>query len=434
MPWTRRQFVASVGALVAREAVAAQRDDGSGTPRVTALDTFAIAPTGDGPRLVGELLIQTAPGAPVEIGEVRLTRAGSGAVVRRLAGADLQARLGELRTGAALATASIPANAAAVVFLWEAIDAGEVIAAVEVDVVATEMATVRRRSTLGVPVTATAAAVRLGRPLAGGDPWVALYDPAMPRGHRRASFEIDGRLVVPARFAIDFVRLDDGGSPGPADDFGRWSGFGHDVLAVAGGTVAAARDAFPDVLTRTRPATWTDDDVAGNYVILEVAPRTFACYEHLQRGSVRVKAGDAGASRRRHRPARPLGGELERPASALPRRRCGVAAGGAGTALHALAVPGRGPLPRRGVGARRPSVAGARRRREPDRRRLAAGRQLGRAVWSGRLTPPQRYDVEHRGGLVTMGRWTGRAVVMIVLGLWSVSAPAAAPTGRRRAW
>ncbi len=293
MPWTRRQFVASVGALVARETVTAQRDDGSGTPRVTALDTFAIAPTGDGPRLVGELLIQPAPGAPVEIGEVRLTRAGSGAVVRRLTGADLQTRLGEVRTGAALATASIPANAAAVVFLWEAIDAGEVIAGVEVDVVTTEMATVRRRSTLGVPVTAAAsAAVRLGRPLAGGDPWVALYDPAMPRGHRRASFEIDGRLVVPARFAIDFVRLDNDGSPGPADDFGRWSGFGHDVLAVAGGTVAAARDAFLDVLTRTRPATWTDDDVAGNYVILEVAPRTFACYEHLQRGSVRVKAGD----------------------------------------------------------------------------------------------------------------------------------------------
>ena len=291
LPWTRRRFVVSLGVLATREGIAAQRDDGRTAPRMTALDTFTVAPTSDGLRLVGELLIQAAPAAAIEVAELRLARADGG-VARRLGGADLLSRLGEVRTGAALSTAAIGANRAAVVFLWEALGDGETIAGVEVDVVTTETAAVRGRSTLAVPVGGAPEAVRLGRPLAGGDPWVALYDPAMPRGHRRASFDIDGRLVVPARFAIDFVRLDDGGSPGPADDFGRWLGFGHEVLAVAGGTVSAARDTYPDVLTRTRPATWTDDDVAGNYVILEVASRTFACYEHLQQGSVRVKVGD----------------------------------------------------------------------------------------------------------------------------------------------
>jgi hypothetical protein len=75
--------------------------------------------------------------------------------------------------------------------------------------------------------------VVLGPPLRGG-PWVALYDPWMARGHRRAIYTIGGRARIPARFAIDWIRLDHEGSPARGDKsrVASWYGYGAEVLAV----------------------------------------------------------------------------------------------------------------------------------------------------------------------------------------------------------
>jgi len=90
-----------------------------------------------------------------------------------------------------------------------------------------------------------------------------------------------------AAYALDLVEVD---ADGRAHDGGGkrlqdWYGFGADVLAVADGVVVRAVDSFPDnrvMGTATNP----------NTVIVEHAEAEFSEYVHLQRGSLRVRAGD----------------------------------------------------------------------------------------------------------------------------------------------
>jgi hypothetical protein len=90
------------------------------------------------------------------------------------------------------------------------------------------------------------APVALSAPLRGG-PWVALYDPSMKFGHRTSLYTVDGRARIPARFAIDWVRLEHDATHARGDDAAaaNWYGYGADVLAVADGVVAQAQDDLP---------------------------------------------------------------------------------------------------------------------------------------------------------------------------------------------
>jgi hypothetical protein len=136
--------------------------------------------------------------------------------------------------------------------------------------------------------------VVLSAPLRGG-PWVALYDPSMPRGHRRAIYTIDGRARIPARFAIDWIRLDHDASPARGDKsrVTNWHGYGAEVLAVADAIVADARDDLPgDETIGASQGVIPLENASGNYVALDLGQGRHAFYEHLKHGSIRVKAGD----------------------------------------------------------------------------------------------------------------------------------------------
>jgi murein DD-endopeptidase MepM/ murein hydrolase activator NlpD len=132
----------------------------------------------------------------------------------------------------------------------------------------------------------------LGPPLRGGM-WAALYNPAMERGHRRVFYAVDGHARLPGRFAMDFFGVDAAGNihrnagERPADYFG----YGADVLAVADGTVVAARDDFdePATLTTARPPV-TIGDATGAYVAIDIGGNRYAFYEHLRPG-LAVKVG-----------------------------------------------------------------------------------------------------------------------------------------------
>lgn len=117
------------------------------------------------------------------------------------------------------------------------------------------------------------AAVVLDPPLRGG-PWVAVYDPSMAGGHRRALFTINGQARIPARYAIDWIKVGD-------------SGYGADVLAVADGVVVDTVDGLAEPTTPI-----TLDNAGGNYVTLDLGGGRFAFYEHLKPGSIRVKRGE----------------------------------------------------------------------------------------------------------------------------------------------
>lgn len=132
----------------------------------------------------------------------------------------------------------------------------------------------------------------LGPPLRGG-PWVAVYDPAMSRGHRRMLFAVNGHADIPARFAIDWFKIDRRGklAHGNEGKTANWYAYGADVLAVADATVVATRGDMPESAT----VSFTHhplQDGSGNFVVLDLGSGRYAFYEHLKPGSLRVRVGD----------------------------------------------------------------------------------------------------------------------------------------------
>src|SRR5262249_12657343 len=114
--------------------------------------------------------------------------------------------------------------------------------------------------------------------------------------HRTAIYAVNGRARIPARFAIDWVRLENDGTHARGDksQIANWHGYGAEALAVAGGALVGAEDDIAEdpCLSCGPPAPLHLENVSGNFVCLDLGGGRYAFYEHLKRGSVRVKAGD----------------------------------------------------------------------------------------------------------------------------------------------
>lgn len=161
-----------------------------------------------------------------------------------------------------------------------------------------EMGLVRSTGVEPVSVQGSVVEVRkarplvLGPPLSGG-PWAALYDPSMNGGHRKAIYTLDGHARIPARFAVDWIRLESDGTKARGDDslIANFHGYGAEVLAVANATVFAAMDDIPEAPTRGGEPPPLEN-ASGNFITLDLGKGRYAFYEHLKHGSLRVKAGD----------------------------------------------------------------------------------------------------------------------------------------------
>jgi hypothetical protein len=125
----------------------------------------------------------------------------------------------------------------------------------------------------------------LQAPLRGG-PWAAVYDPSLQNGHRRAFFAIDGKARIPARFAVDWIKLGPDGrfTHDDASVVSNSYSYGEDVLAVADGHVVAMENNLPEPTPNI-----SVENEAGNYVALDLGGGQIAIYEHLKPGSIRVK-------------------------------------------------------------------------------------------------------------------------------------------------
>ncbi len=134
----------------------------------------------------------------------------------------------------------------------------------------------------------------LGPPLRQGN-WVAIYDPAWPRGHRRVVYAPDGTGRIPGRFAIDFIQLNSLGqyATGDENNIKNWLGYAAPVIAVADGVVVAAKDSFPESATLSAHPVHPSDKATGNYIALDLGNGHIVFYEHLKPGSIRVKVGQA---------------------------------------------------------------------------------------------------------------------------------------------
>jgi murein DD-endopeptidase MepM/ murein hydrolase activator NlpD len=137
----------------------------------------------------------------------------------------------------------------------------------------------------------------LGRPLAGSD-WTADNGPNLHSHHRKGVFVAGGLAQNARRYAIDWKIYRDGEiHGGDARDVRAYYSYGRDVVAVADGAVVGARNDMPDNIPRTKdgftPAVpLTMDNLAGNFIVIDLGNGQYAQYAHLQPGSVRVKAGD----------------------------------------------------------------------------------------------------------------------------------------------
>jgi len=134
----------------------------------------------------------------------------------------------------------------------------------------------------------------ISAPLSGAG-WVNVNgccnDPTSP--HRETLLASDGDWVTPELFAIDWIREVDGRFySGDGTRNTDWVGFGEPIHAVAGGTVVLTRDGLPDIPPMTKnPGLRTPEDYAGNNVIVAIGHGRYAVFDHLVRGSVRVRRG-----------------------------------------------------------------------------------------------------------------------------------------------
>jgi murein DD-endopeptidase MepM/ murein hydrolase activator NlpD len=68
--------------------------------------------------------------------------------------------------------------------------------------------------------------------------------------------------------------------------------FGVPLYAVADGTVVEVVDGLPDIAPHGQNLELrTPEDFAGNRVLLKLGPGRYACYAHIEQGSVRVHRG-----------------------------------------------------------------------------------------------------------------------------------------------
>ena len=141
--------------------------------------------------------------------------------------------------------------------------------------------------------------VVIGLPFAG-DGWTAFEflsgseDAAAPSHHRSSIAGIGDRIVIPQRFAVDWMRVDAGGKlvNGDATQPANWTAYGAPLLAVADSTVVEAVDRYPDSPIPYDESARALEKLAGNRVILQIGDGLFALYAHLKPGSVAVQIGD----------------------------------------------------------------------------------------------------------------------------------------------
>ena len=112
--------------------------------------------------------------------------------------------------------------------------------------------------------------------------------------HRRGLLVVHGDQVVPQRFAIDWMRLDEQHRAWVGDPhvLSSYLSYGQPLIAVAAGRVVEAGDGFPNQPPPDNPTPPPFPDLPGNHVTLRVGPGLYALYAHMKPGSVRVHVGE----------------------------------------------------------------------------------------------------------------------------------------------
>jgi hypothetical protein len=136
----------------------------------------------------------------------------------------------------------------------------------------------------------------LGPPVGGGGDWYASEGCCDPVTHHRGGLiSINGQMLVPQRFAIDWYRLDSSHRAwvGDPSQLGSYLAYRQPAIAAAAGTVVQTQDGLPNNPDIPKPpAIPPIENTVGNHVVLRVAPGVYLLYGHFDPGSLRVHVGE----------------------------------------------------------------------------------------------------------------------------------------------
>jgi murein DD-endopeptidase MepM/ murein hydrolase activator NlpD len=257
--------------------------DGQNSLEARVIRSPAIVRVDGEPHLVYELHVTNSGSAAVTLTQVDVLRGP--VALHSYGGTELLKSLAAAGTGAnAAEPQQLDAGGRAIFYAWLAVAPGEMPARIRHRIAYRTDDGASRSLDAGDLGVVPDASVELESPLRGG-PWVAIYDPDLRNGHRRRVSTLDGEAHIPARFAIDWIKLGSDGRSlrdGASGNASSYS-YGEDVLAVADAVVAGIEDRLPEPTPNISIA-----NEAGNYIALDLGGNRFAFYEHLKPGSVRV--------------------------------------------------------------------------------------------------------------------------------------------------
>jgi len=244
--------------------------------------------------LAYELLLTNTTPIDADVTTVQVRDARTHQVLLTLTGPTLTANMDRLLAGI-VSSPSTTIGGSSVGIVWLDVHVGSrarVPRALEHRVVATLAGTESDAIVARIPINRRAAIV-LAPPVSAGT-WLASEGCCSDdTHHRRGVAPVNGELLVPQRFAIDWFAVDDQhrtwiGDPAAVSSY---LSYGRRVLAAASGTVVDSQDGLPDQHPPEPPPIPAIEDTVGNHVTIKVRPGLFLLYAHLQPGSVRVRTG-----------------------------------------------------------------------------------------------------------------------------------------------
>lgn len=146
----------------------------------------------------------------------------------------------------------------------------------------------------GADVAVAKPAVLVAPPLKGKG-WVAVNGCCDAiTSHRGAVMTVNGRLRVPERFAIDWVKLDDQGRifTGDGAKLASYAYYGAPILAAADGVVVNLYNGADEQVPGPEAKGINADNIGGNMLVVDIGGGAYAFYAHLQKNSLKVKLGD----------------------------------------------------------------------------------------------------------------------------------------------
>lgn len=135
--------------------------------------------------------------------------------------------------------------------------------------------------------------VKIGPPILG-EGYVSADSCCDATRHTRAALPVNGRAWIGQRYAVDWEQIDSEGRifHGPQDKDESYNIYGKEAIAVADAKVASITDKYPSQTPGKYPTNITFEEADGNSVVLDLGGGRYALYAHLQKGTIRIHAGD----------------------------------------------------------------------------------------------------------------------------------------------